>query len=684
MIDINETIWLLIKVTLVFLLIYVFIPYKVIKIDRVESGFDMLDKIYISLIHSNLITIILVHFLAISRIYETISLIVGYLIVIALYYWILSMRKDKKELDQSTSLIAKALDSIEVNNGILNTFKEIIKSAGKNIYLLAQSIYKKFLSNPIGIILLLVVFAFGAVIRFSHSVLHVSYGASDPYVHLAWTKYIGDNQIYTDGVYPYGYNAIISALSKLSFIDPYIIIRFIGAIGGCLIVFSVYYIIRKNSKNSMIPAIFGIVAYVVSTELPINTWRQMSALPQEYATAFILPGIYFLLEYFERKERKYLFLAAEVLILTLLIHTYAAVFLTAGYVIVCLFNIPSFFNIKFIAKFTGIMVISAFIGFLPIIIGLLAGLEMHKASIDFIIQGGGVAEKPFHISNLFTYTEKNSALFILVIISIVLIVVSLMGLFNKKAKNSVKIKAGFVFVLMSLLLYLQFRAQDLGLPALMEISRTGTFLGLAAAVMFGFCIGAVDLYPINKWVANAVKIIACAVVFTFLFQFSNFGMPVGERQEYDEAGYSYMQIKNNYPAANWTIVSPVEQYSEVLGYGWHYQLWQFVKDVEADKKNKVTIPTQYVFWFIEKIPVDSAQKITEADATPDFPVITGNYDEYYTITENRRIIEAKAYYWLEDYMDRNKNLDMSIYLDTDNLRIYMLKQNAADPVDFMK
>ncbi|MHB1485136.1 MAG: hypothetical protein ACYCYI_10785 [Saccharofermentanales bacterium] len=681
MINIADTIWFLLKVTILFLLLYVFVPYKFIKIDK-ASEFDILDKIFIFLIHSNLVTIVLVHVLVICKIYETISLIVGYILVTATYYWILNKRKTGEGRTMSTSLVAKALDSIEENSGIANTIKRIFITAGKNISALAIRVYDRFRSNPIGMILVMAVFAFGAFVRFSHSFLHVYYGASDPYVHLAWTKYLGENLIYVDGVYPYGYNAIISALSKISFTDPYVVIRFIGALGGCLIIFSIFYIIRKMTGKSIIPALFGIVAYTVGTGLPVNTWRQMSALPQEYATVFILPGIYFLLKYFEKKERKYLFLSAEVLALTLLIHTYAAIIMTGGYLIVCLFNLRSFINLKFTAKFAGVMIISALFGFLPIIIGSLSGIRMHQASIDFIIQGGGSSDITFQISDLMSYAEKNTSLSIMIIISVVFAIISLTALFFKKGKNKMKVQAGLIFIFVSVILYLQYRAQDLGLPALMEMSRTGTFLGLTAAVMIGMFIGSIDMFPINKWISGAVKIIACTVVFAFLFNVSNLSLPVGEIQEYDEAANSYMQIKKDYPAAAWTIVSPVEQYSECLGYGWHYQLWQFMKDVDAEKKDKVIIPTQYVFWFVEKIPVKSAQKITEADSKLDFPIITGNYDEYYTIAENRKIIEAKAYYWLEDYISKNKDLDMSIYLDTENMRIYKLTQNESSPVDF--
>ena len=681
--NIVETIWLLSKVALAFFLLYLFIPYKVIKFDKEKSDFDALDKIFICLVNANLVTIILVHLLVVTGIYETFSLLVGYIFVIIGYYWIMNRRKDKLAGEARISVTAKVLDTIESNSGILNTMKKLVIAAGKRISTFAKRIYTKFMANPFGAILVILVFAFGAFVRFSHSMLHTFYGASDPYVHLAWVKYLGDNELYKDGVYPLGYNALISAINKMSFIDPYVIIRFIGAMAGVLIVFSVFYIVRKNFKNAIIPALFSIAAYAVGTELPINTWRQMNALPQEYAIMFILPGIMFLLKYFEKKNKKFLYLAAEVLVLTLLIHTYAAVILVVGYLFICLVNLRSFFHVKFLAGFAGIMVAAAAVGFLPIGIALLSGGKLHQSSIDFIVQGGGTTWGNISISGILAYKEKSTALVVMLICAAVLTVLSIIGLFYKKEENRVRARAGLVFAIITFLLYLQYRAAEIGIPALMEASRTGTFLGLAAAVMFGLLIGMIGMLPVGKIIGNTIKIIACAVIFTFLFQISNFSLPVGVRYEYEEAAHSYMQIKENYPASNWTIVSPVEQFDEVMGYGYHTQLWQFVQDVEVTKPSKVVSTTSYVFWFVEKIPLNETKAVTEADAALAFPVVTsGKLDDYYTIAANRRIIEAKAYYWLENYMKTHNN--MSIYLDTAYMRIYMIKQDGTNPVNMMK
>ncbi len=138
-----------------------------------------------------------------------------------------------------------------------------------------------------------------------------------------------------------------------------------------------------------------------------------------------------------------------------------------------------------------------------------------------------------------------------------------------------------------------------------------------------------------------------------------------------------MKIKKEFPILNWTIISPVEQYQQSFGYGWHYNLWEFVQDVIEDAKEEVKIPTDYVFLFVEKYPLNSTQRINEQDSAEKFPIITGQLDKYYTEYNNRRIIEAKAYYWAEEYIKEHDF--MKVYMDTEVMTVYMIKQDGEKP-----
>jgi hypothetical protein len=144
-------------------------------------------------------------------------------------------------------------------------------------------------------------------------------------------------------------------------------------------------------------------------------------------------------------------------------------------------------------------------------------------------------------------------------------------------------------------------------------------------------------------------------------------------------------VKKDFPILNWTIVSPVEQYQESMGFGWHYNLWQFVKDTQIDHKSDVTFPTDYVFVIVEKKPLNQATPytltpmVTLEDADKPFPEVGNSLEKYYTVYDNRRIIEAKAYFWMEENLKNNSNF--TVYSEDDIIKVYKLQQDGMHPVN---
>ncbi len=501
-----DTIVGLSKVLVAYFVLFFIIPACVIKFDEENENF--LDKMYISIIHSNIAVIIIVHILVLLKIYEPISFVISYLAVIVVYVFL----RDKKELTgigaynetkrANMGLIVKLLDLWESELGFRGTMLKGAKTWIVNVFSTMINILKNFIYNPIESIALVAIIYIAAYVRFRHSIVNFYYGASDAYVHLAWTKYMGNNDIYRDGVYPYGYNALISALNKAFLIDPVVIIRFIGALGGMLIVLSVYYVLKRNFKGDKIIPIVGIAFYVLSTQLPQNTWRQMSALPQEYATLLFLPGLHFLNMYFKDFKKHYLYLAAEVLAISLFIHLYVGLFVVIGYIIICIVNLKSFFNITFTLRFAITMILSGVLGVLPMGIGLASGMKIHKQSAQFVIESAGTKESANTGISLFSFNEPDASLKLLVMLILVLIFISFIRIWIEKKPEKLHIvKINLSFSLMALVLYSQYRAVELGLPATMEFSRVGIFLSLVSVVVIALLLDVFDLFikfkPIN-------------------------------------------------------------------------------------------------------------------------------------------------------------------------------------------
>lgn len=682
---IYDTIFNLMKLVTAYLVLFFIVPVLFIKFDEESNHF--LDKLYISIIHSNFAVIIIIHLLVLLRIYESFSFMISYIAVIVLYVSIMNKQSRKASVDginhANEAIVAKMLDFWESDLGFRGTLIKGTKSKLKSITASLKGAVINFIHNPIEILAVTFLLFLAAFVRFSHSVMHLYYGASDAYVHLAWSKYLGNNQIYRDGVYPYGYNALISALNKAFLIDPAIIIRFIGALGSMLIVLSIYYVLKRNySKDKLIPVI-GLALYVISTELPNNTWRQMSALPQEYAMLLLLPGMHYLNLYFKDFKKYYLILAAEVLALALFLHLYVGLFIAIGYVIICALNLKTFLDFKFTMRFGIIMGASGILGVLPMLVGLASGIELHRLSAQFVIESAGTQEVTGVSTGLFSYNEPVFALKVVLICSIVLLLISFFRMFFDRKPDNVKLtKLNILFAIMSIFLYLQFRATELGIPALMEFSRVGIFLAMIAVVAIALLLGLLDLFIKIRFINYILKIAIIIPIILTMYNNANFTIPEGARLEYDDAAYAYVKIKNDFPILNWTIISPVEQYQQSIGYGWHYNLWEFVSDVVEKNRDELKVPTDYIFIFVEKYPLNSTQKITEEDALEPFPDESASPDRYYIDYNNRRVIQAKAYYWAEENMKKRDY--MQIYMDTEVLRVYMIKQDGTKPYDLAR
>jgi len=691
MFPVEYTVILFLKVLLAFYLLYIFIPSKAVTFD--EFSDDWTDRIFISLTHSNFIIIVLVHLLVLFKIYETISLTISIIAILLAYF---SIRKNfviksdhitKKEI----GFLAVSLDLVDGKAGLLGGPKKYVKAYLSKLPDKLKNAFIHFFVHPFAGILLVGVFVIAAIIRFRHSFSFLYYGASDCYVHLAWTKYLGINNIYQDGVYPYGYEAIISAMHKLFFIDPSVIIRFFGGMGSFLIVFSIYYILKKNFKNQYLIIFIGVAAYVLGTELPNasnNTWRQLSALPQEYAAIFLLPGFHFFNLFFTTNKKTYLVLAAEVLAITMFIHFYVALFLIIGYAILALLNFNKVFKGKTFIQLLASMSLATIIGLLPIGIALAVGMKFHALSLGFVVESATTSVKLNWREEIFRYVETNPTMKLFMIFALVILAYAFIRIFFRKTPEYTgKIKLFVMFVLLTAFTYTQVRSIDIGFPSVLEFSRASTFLGIIVVVLFAMVVYIVEFFPFHKLIKYIFKLALGVVIITTVFQVQNYKLllPVGAKLEYNDAAYGYYKIKSEFPLLNWTIISPVEQYQQSLGYGWHYNLWQFVEDTQIKTKDKIEFPTDYIFVFIEKRPLNQSQPyvltnpISPEDYNQPFPDVGLSYEKFYTNYKNRRVIEAKAYYWLENYIQQKGNF--TVYLENDVLKIYMLKQDGTKPIN---
>lgn len=244
----------------------------------------------------------------------------------------------------------------------------------------------------------------------------------------------------------------------------------------------------------------------------------------------------------------------------------------------------------------------------------------------------------------------------------------------------------FIILYNSLLLLIAISGY-LGLPVIIDENRISIFfsytvllcLGLAAD---GVCvIGNHILKKKRVW-----QICSCLMVLAFGC-YTVLGGRIREKivnassLQKDGAALCVYDIMENYPEKKWTIVSCNEERNMISPVAWHYEVIDFLESMEDyDENDEMYIPTQFVFFFIEKDVLNYAlgSKFTDVDgtvseewATYDLPAKNGlsQYSSY-----ERIIVNSRMYYWAKEYQKRFPN-EMKVYYEDDEFVCYIIEQN---------
>lgn len=146
-----------------------------------------------------------------------------------------------------------------------------------------------------------------------------------------------------------------------------------------------------------------------------------------------------------------------------------------------------------------------------------------------------------------------------------------------------------------------YAAPHLGLPALVEEARLCSaerVLLLAVAMLpldmlFTVC----GRYIGNLILAGASWACMAGMVLAAVENGYYHGYLMIEFTRYNASVEVTNSIIDHFKPNSYTIVSPVDELYQVMGYGYHEELWSFVQKVESES---YTLPTEYVFLFIEK------------------------------------------------------------------------------------
>lgn len=226
----------------------------------------------------------------------------------------------------------------------------------------------------------------------------------------------------------------------------------------------------------------------------------------------------------------------------------------------------------------------------------------------------------------------------------------------------------------------------IGLPSLIDAERSTIFfsytifaaLSLAAdgiLVVFGRIIKVKRLWQAVSFMMTGAFIFLAVSMGDV--RAKNTGSSLLER---DGAALCVFDIMEKYPDEKWTIISCNEERNMISPVAWHYETIDFLRSMENySDDDEMYIPTQYVFFFIEKRSLNYAEaEFTDVDAdvseewaSERLPAKSGLAQ--YSGT-NRIIVNSRMYYWAQEYQKRFPN-ELKVYYEDDDFICYFIEQN---------
>ena len=234
----------------------------------------------------------------------------------------------------------------------------------------------------------------------------------------------------------------------------------------------------------------------------------------------------------------------------------------------------------------------------------------------------------------------------------------------------------------------------LGLPALMDPARNSIFFAYSVGVLLAVDADTV-LYLMlgwfkKTWAMNLAALALLLMTGNYIWEHQRYKEPVKTNAfEMNENITCLTNIIKSNEKNTWTICSANDETQMVYGNGYHYETITFLKEMKDIQKNPmVKIPTNTVYFFIEKKPLNYAQtvnpndwknvKISKKYAREELDYSTG-LTPYMGV--NRAVTMSHMYYWAQKFMELYPNV-MNVYYETDQFVCYRVSQNGYNLYNF--
>ena len=671
-------------------------------------------------------------------------------------------------------LMTSALKPKAVLSGYLSNLRFRLGQMGKRIWQDVRSHLPEY-----AVLAVLVVYG---VIYFSYApFVEHTYGYGDMNVHHSWIYSMTQGQIFPAGIYPAGMHCVIYLMHTISGLSVYSANLFLGCIQTAVLLLSAYLLMREifRWRGAPLLVLTVFLTAAVGVSLASGMARLQRTLPGEYGIHTVFLCALFLLRFLKGNVREgwhkdwrawlkneNLVLFSMALAASVAIHFYV----TAMAFFLCLPFAVLYFRKVFsktrILSITAAVLCGVVIAVFPLVCALISGTPFEN-SINWAVRvaGGKTTEavldelepagtgpaqasaaSPFsrlaaNAKNFFVYGYARllgDTPGVLIMLCSALMAVFWLAyrlVFMRLRPNG---KADLFdcylpVIIASLIFVAMYAAPYTGLPELISYRRVPyiayLLLLMTAVIPADVLFSALEHRFGLKWPLQAAPAICVAAACVITLATGNYhGYLYNELTRYRSAVNVTNSITQSFPQYSYTVISSTDDVYQVYEYGRHEELLNFLDEVTQE--DSYYLPTEYVFVYVEKKPILSAQylfssgpawlatnryadeygeglvsatrylddyeengiicemslypdilsaQISEADAEKEIPKFLRPYDAYKDL-EARAVINSKAYQWCRDFAVLYDH-EMKIYYEDDDFICYYFRQNPYSLYD---
>lgn len=691
--------------------------YPIIKKRSITTG------LITSILASNLYIFFIGYILGYLGKFNKYTIFAGVIMLPILFRILITWKSDRISRQKSYEIVTTLVRN---EYGLKLFLYRIVKRIVSSI----QTLFNKILGkNKLECFLVLTCIGFSIYIYGYRKFNSYGYSTSDEEVHLYWIQSLLGNEIFPNGMYPYGMHILIAVISVLFKLN---VVRVTMAFSHIIlfIVLGIAYLVLRQIFTNKYGVLVAFIMYTIGN-LYVSYERFHFTLPMEYGMPAIFIITAAIVSYIRKRDKLNWFLIVASIIYTLSCHFYVTAFIG----IICLVMGLVYFTVlikrRILIKLIMAGIIGLFIGLIPFLVGFLLGHSFYEDSKSWAInvitrskendiendeeaeviqaevlqpeviqedkisnndvktEEGSLLEEVYKVLMKRFYNNNEYVFLFTVILIIFTFLYGLLGfIYSKK-------EVGYLFYIglsiICLIGNIMVTCYDMGWPVPIEIKRQAVFLTYFMMILL--CVPLEFLYALmkkrnikEKWNNTIFFILSLIIASTLIY--------TGNIKNMDTIYYwniqtdgamklvlSLMDKKENF---SWTVVSPVNERSAILNSGFHYELLDLVEELDNWTEDQtIYIPTKEVYFVIEKypleyglVPVNKKLPITmwlpvsyELSKTP----IIEERPRSNIYLHQRREIMSKIYYWAKEYK-RYYPQEMKIYYEDDEIIIYRLEQ----------